>query len=303
MENQTFHLSFEQDSALAILTIDQPNSKANVFSRALLGQLSDTIKQLESHRNIKGLICRSGKSGMFIAGADLKELGDGTIAGDRAVDFAREGQGILARLERLPYPTVCIIEGPALGGGMEFALCFDGRIVVDHPKTQLGLPETKLGLIPGWGGTQRLPRLVGLDKALSMMLGGAGATPAQAAAWTEQASTSDDAMKQARSLIEAWYQSAEWQNRRTTKNGPMIQPPQLPEAKRTLEAHRSSAAQLTDLTAHAKRIVIELIDRSMSLDLAAGLEEEARAFAQVAGTSQSKELIAEFFAARTKPKS
>jgi enoyl-CoA hydratase/carnithine racemase len=300
MENQTFRLSFE--NALAILTIDQPNSKANVFSRVLLKELSDTIDQLESHRDMKGLICRSGKPGMFIAGADLKELGDGTIAGDRAVAFAREGQGTLSRLERLPYPTVSIIEGPALGGGMEFALCFDGRIVVDHPKTQLGLPETKLGLIPGWGGTQRLPRLVGLDTALTMMLSGAGATPAQAASWVERASSSDDAMKQARSLISAWQKSDEWQNRRTTKNGPMVQSSQLQEAKRALEAHRSSVAQLTDLTAHAKRVLVALIDRSMSLNLDAGLEEEAKSFGLVGGTAQSRELIAAFFAARAKPK-
>jgi enoyl-CoA hydratase/carnithine racemase len=301
MENQTFHLSFEQDPTLAILTIDQPNSKANVFSRALLAELSATIDQLESHRDIKGLICRSGKPGMFIAGADLKELGDGTIAGDRAVDFAREGQGLLCRLERLPYPTLCIIEGPALGGGMEFALCFDARIVVDHPKTQLGLPETKLGLIPGWGGTQRLPRLVGLDTALTMMLSGVSATPSQAATWVEVAPSSEDAVKQARSLINTWQKSAEWQYRRTTKNEPMVQPWYL-EAKRVLEVHRSDVAQLTDLTAYAKNVLISLIDKSMSLELDAGLEEEAKAFAQVAGTPQSKELIAAFFAARAKPK-
>jgi enoyl-CoA hydratase/carnithine racemase len=295
-------LNLQIEPPFALLTIDQPNIKANVLSREFLGELSQTLDHLEGQSGLKGFICRSGKPGMFIAGADLKELGEGTIAGDTAVDFAREGQGIYCRLERLPYPTACIVEGPALGGGLEFVLCFDACVAVEHPKTQLGLPETKLGLIPGWGGTQRLPRWVGLDEAVRMMLSGEGLSPHQAARWVDRVGPPDLALIHAQTLIEELHQGAAWQKRRDARYGMMVPAPRHATALQTLHAARASLPQHAEAASHAKSVLLDLLERTLALDLLSGLEEEAKAFGQVAGTAQSQELIAAFFAARAKPK-
>jgi 3-hydroxyacyl-CoA dehydrogenase/enoyl-CoA hydratase/3-hydroxybutyryl-CoA epimerase len=116
------------------------------------------------------LTVRSAKASGFAAGADLQafqQITDST----QATALSAAGQEVFGRLARLPVPTVAVVHGPCLGGGLEFALACDYRLVVDQPKTQLGLPEIELGLIPAWGGTQRLPHVVGLERALRMILG------------------------------------------------------------------------------------------------------------------------------------
>lgn len=293
MASSTFTYTVDE-SRIATLTVDQPDSKANVFSRALLDELAAVLDRLEHEKQLYGLICRSGKPGMFIAGADLKELGAGTIAGEAAVKFAEQGQRLFSRLERIPCPTVCLIEGPALGGGMEFALCFDARVVVDHPKSQLGLPETKLGLLPGWGGTQRLPRLVGVARGLAMILGGASVPPGEAGALADAVVSGEAALSEARTVVQRLHANAEWQRRRDAKYGPLAGDPQAAEAARV------EVSRLGDASALAKRTVVELIERTSGMDLNSGLREEAKAFGKVAGTAESKQLIAAFFAARKK---
>jgi enoyl-CoA hydratase/carnithine racemase len=297
MANSTFTVAVDE-SKVAVLTVDQPDSKANVFSRPLLKELATAIDELEAQKGLKGLICRSGKPGMFIAGADLKELGAGTIAGEAATRFAEEGQQLLSRLERLPCPTVCVIEGPALGGGMEFALCFDARVVVEHPKTQLGLPETKLGLIPGWGGTQRLPRLVGEERGLAMILDGTSVAAKDVGKLADLVVASEAAMAEAHRLVASLHTNMEWQRRRDTKYGAMVV--STDETKQVFDTARERVNAITDATALAKRTVVELVERTRTMDLFDGLREEAKAFGQVAGTTESKQLIAEFFAARGK---
>jgi enoyl-CoA hydratase len=134
-----------------------------------------------SRRDLTGLIVSSKKDGIFIAGADLKELyglvGDETGLTRRLL---QAGLDVLAALEAMPFPTVAMIDGAALGGGLEVALACDFRVAGSHPKCKLGLPEVKLGLIPGWGGTQRLPRLVGLPAGAEMLITGRSYTPLEA---------------------------------------------------------------------------------------------------------------------------
>ena len=124
-----------------------------------------------AHRpDVTGLILESAKPGIFIAGADLKELGERRPR--PAPGVIELGHRVLDMLEALPFPTVAAIDGAALGGGLEVALACDFRVCGTNPKVQLGLPEIKLGLIPGWGGTQRLPRLVGVEEAIERLLSG-----------------------------------------------------------------------------------------------------------------------------------
>src|SRR5204862_3420916 len=106
-----------------------------------------------------------------LAGADIQQFAD-VRTPEEAAALSAAGQQLFDKLELLPIPTLAVVHGPCLGGGLELALACDYRLVVDAPGTQLGLPEVELGLLPGWGGTQRLPRVVGLERALEVILGG-----------------------------------------------------------------------------------------------------------------------------------
>ncbi|HUP63823.1 MAG TPA: 3-hydroxyacyl-CoA dehydrogenase NAD-binding domain-containing protein [Thermoanaerobaculia bacterium] len=160
----------QRDGDSAILWFDLPG-KVNKFSSAVLSQLDDSISALESESGIKVLVIASPKPGMFIAGADLEEFRTITT-GDEASKFVRRGQEVFTRLWKLPMVTVAAIDGVCLGGGTELALNCDYRVMSEHPKAQIGLPETKLGIFPAWTGTTRLPRLIGIPAALDLILTG-----------------------------------------------------------------------------------------------------------------------------------
>ena len=128
------------------------------------------------------LIVRSGKAGTFLAGADVSEFASIQSAAE-ATALSEAGQRLFDKLARLRLPTVAMISGACLGGGLELALACDYRVAVDQPRTQLGLPEIELGLLPAWGGTQRLPLVVGLERALQMILGGRRLSAPEALAW------------------------------------------------------------------------------------------------------------------------
>jgi 3-hydroxyacyl-CoA dehydrogenase/enoyl-CoA hydratase/3-hydroxybutyryl-CoA epimerase len=156
---------------IAIVTFDLPNEKVNKLTITVMEELDKLLGELASKKEIKALVFRSGKDNNFIAGADIDEIRHVTDAAAGEY-FSRRGQAVFGRLESLPFPTVAAIHGPCLGGGLELALACTYRIISSDQKTALGLPEVKLGIIPGFGGTQRLPRLVGLTNALDMILTG-----------------------------------------------------------------------------------------------------------------------------------
>ena len=170
------------DDGVATLTFDLPVEKVNVLSRAILSELDAVLDQLAGMPATGLLVC-SGKPGQFVAGAKIEELlpTEGNSMDDILASLEK-GQTVFARFETLPYPTVALIDGACLGGGAEFALTMDERVATNQPKTQIGLPEVKLGLIPGWGGTQRLSRVVGLDHALKAITTGKPFTASEAEA-------------------------------------------------------------------------------------------------------------------------
>lgn len=155
---------------IAILTFDLPGEKVNKLTTSVMEEFSALLDELAA-KEIKALVFRSGKDANFIVGADIAEIRNLTDpeAGER---LARKGQAVFSKLESLPFPTVAAIHGPCMGGGMELALACAYRIISNDQKTALALPEVKLGIIPGFGGTQRLPRLIGLTNALDMILTG-----------------------------------------------------------------------------------------------------------------------------------
>lgn len=154
-----------------VIEFDQPDSKANVLSAASLQELQQIFLQLASKQVLKGVCILSCKPDIFIAGADIKEIEKITSASEGQAK-AQAGQKILNDLEKLAVPTVALINGACLGGGLELALACDYRLAAFGDKVKIGLPEVKLGIIPGFGGTKRLSRLVGLQKGLSMILSG-----------------------------------------------------------------------------------------------------------------------------------
>lgn len=157
---------------IAELKFDLPGEKVNKLNISVLDEMEKCLDELKNNSSLQILKLTSGKEGIFIAGADLHSFEPAFQNPGIARDIIRKGHQVFNKLERLPFPTVAVIDGTCLGGGLECALACTYRVVTDHPKTQVGLPEVTLGIFPGWGGTQRLPRLIGLSGGLDMILTG-----------------------------------------------------------------------------------------------------------------------------------
>ncbi len=177
MNTSTFTL--RNEDGIGIITMDVPGERMNTLRASFVDEIQALLAEVAADSSIKGLVLCSGKADSFIAGADVRMLNECQTA-EQAEALSRAGQELFNRLEALEIPLIAAIHGPCLGGGLELALACHGRVCSDDDKTRLGLPEVQLGLIPGSGGTQRLPRLVGLTRALSMMLTGKQWRPKQA---------------------------------------------------------------------------------------------------------------------------
>jgi 3-hydroxyacyl-CoA dehydrogenase/enoyl-CoA hydratase/3-hydroxybutyryl-CoA epimerase len=163
--------TIERDGDLAIVWFDYPGEKVNKFSSWVMREFSGVVDKLAASSDIKRVVVASRKPGVFIAGADITEFTKVTSP-EQAKEYTRFGQQTLHRFSKLPQVTVAAINGACVGGGCELALSCDYRVISDDRKAQIGLPETKLGIFPAWGGTTKLPRLIGLPAALDMILQG-----------------------------------------------------------------------------------------------------------------------------------
>lgn len=159
------------DAGVFRIVLDVPGRPVNVLDHCVMQELDGIIAELEQRNDVQLVVFKSGKESGFLAGADVESIAEIETA-DQALPVLTLGQRLFDRIERLPMTTVALIHGPCLGGGLELALACDYRVARDNSSTKIGLPEIKLGLIPGWGGTQRLPRLVGLRHGLSLILTG-----------------------------------------------------------------------------------------------------------------------------------
>ncbi|HET6396324.1 MAG TPA: 3-hydroxyacyl-CoA dehydrogenase NAD-binding domain-containing protein [Pseudoxanthomonas sp.] len=169
-----------RDDGVVVLSLDRQDAPVNALSQDVLIELGDILERLAIDPP-KGVVVRSSKPAGFIAGADLKEFQEfdrrGTVE-----DAIRRGQVVFQKLAELPCPTVAAIHGHCMGGGTELALACDYRVASGDPSTRIGLPETRLGIFPGWGGSARLPRLVGAPAAMDLMLTGRTVSAAAARA-------------------------------------------------------------------------------------------------------------------------
>jgi 3-hydroxyacyl-CoA dehydrogenase/enoyl-CoA hydratase/3-hydroxybutyryl-CoA epimerase/3-hydroxyacyl-CoA dehydrogenase/enoyl-CoA hydratase/3-hydroxybutyryl-CoA epimerase/enoyl-CoA isomerase len=160
------------ESDIAVLTLDAPGKGANVLSQHVMEELDRHLNDLAG-KKLAGLIIRSGKPGAFIAGADITEFAAAKeITRQQVIEMCTRGRQLLQRLSKLPFVTVAAIDGMCLGGGAELACWCDRRVIGNDRKSQIGFPEVKIGIYPGWGGTARAPRIMGLSNAVELVCGG-----------------------------------------------------------------------------------------------------------------------------------
>src|SRR3954471_1343485 len=173
---QTLRTTTDPDGVLTVW-LDVPDKGVNTIGPQVLADLSDALDGIERDKP-KGVVFASAKARSFIAGADLFEIRKMDRAG--VEHFLKTGQSVFDRIAKLPMPTVAAINGDCLGGGLELALACTRRVAADEPSINIGLPETKLGILPAWGGTVRLPRTIGMASALPLLLAGKTMPPRKA---------------------------------------------------------------------------------------------------------------------------
>ena len=225
--DSTLILSFPE-SGVAVLTFDTPGKGANILSRSVLEELSAHLDELEGRESLAGLIIISGKADMFIAGADLREFAASLdISADQVADMCRFGQTLFSRLSSAPFVTVAAIDGICVGGGAELASWCDRRLMSDGTKTEFGFPEVQLGLFPGWGGTVRAPRIVGLGNAVEMITSGASidARNAYAMGWTVGISPPERLLADAVALVRSEQATGDYQRDRQRWKQPVVTSP------------------------------------------------------------------------------
>jgi len=290
MEQNAFHLQLRLDH-VGVIAIDVPGEKMNTLKAEFAGQIAAIIAEARRDPQLAGLVLISGKADNFIAGADISMIDRCQSAAD-AEALAKQGQEVMAMLAALPFPVVAAIHGACLGGGLELALACDARICSLDDKTRLGLPEVQLGLLPGSGGTQRLPRLIGVQQALPLILTGKSLRAKQA----RKLGMVDDAVPQA-ILLEtaiARVKKGKASARTLPLRDRLLQGPIARQALFAL-ASRQTAAKTQGNYPAAKRI-IDVVRIGLEQGSRAGHDAEARAFGELAMTPESVALRGLFFA-------
>jgi 3-hydroxyacyl-CoA dehydrogenase/enoyl-CoA hydratase/3-hydroxybutyryl-CoA epimerase/3-hydroxyacyl-CoA dehydrogenase/enoyl-CoA hydratase/3-hydroxybutyryl-CoA epimerase/enoyl-CoA isomerase len=288
-------LSFEP-ADIAVLTFDDPKKGANVLSSSVLAELEKHLDQLEKRKDLAGLIIRSGKPGSFIAGADLREFAASLdIPAEKTVEMCNRGRKLFQRLSKTPFVTVAAIDGICVGGGAELAIWCDRRILADDPKTQFGFPEVKLGLFPGWGGTARSSRIVGLSNAVEMVTGGEsidGATAAKMGLASDVVPAAQ-IMQAAVQLVRAEQKTKQYLQDRDAWTRPI----EISETELGFLGATASAYIQQQTSGHypAPSAALEVMLEAASVDIDAACTMEAEGMAQLFGSPINRSLINVFF--------
>ncbi|MGR5412221.1 fatty acid oxidation complex subunit alpha FadJ [Vibrio astriarenae] len=286
-----FSLTIDEQK-LAWLTIDVPNEKMNTLQAAFADEMSDVFNQLGEHNDLKGLVLKSGKPDNFVAGADVRMLAACQTA-QEAQALASKGQEMFQQLSDLPFPVVAMIHGPCLGGGLELALACDYRVCSDSDATRLGLPEVQLGLLPGSGGTQRLPRLIGLLPSLDLIL-----TGKQLRAKKAKKLGVVDASVPLSILEDVALQMLEKGKRKAEKvsNKEKLMSGTGLGRKMIFEQAAKKTRAKTRGNYPAAEAILDVIRFGLENGLKKGLEEEAKRFGELVMTPESAALRSIFFA-------
>ena len=271
---------------IAWVVFDDPESKVNVLGIEQMKQLDAVLDELYKHKP-KAVVFISAKPGIFIAGADINELQrihDASLG----ADLSRAGHRIFAKIEQLGVPTVAAIDGACLGGGCELALACQYRVAADGPKTQIGLPETQLGIIPGWGGSQRLPRLIGLGAALDIICAGKSVSADKARRiGLVDAAVPSVVLRETATRLALGQQRVKRKSRWTQNWWPM--------RRFICRVARKRVLLRTEGRYPAPLRAIDAMEEGLRGSLAEGLEIESKIFGEVSVTSQCRNLIRLFF--------
>ena len=291
-------LTVGMEDGIAVITFDLPGEPVNKFSQAVKDEFLALFDRLEGDQAVRGAVLISGKPDSFVAGADIDEFLRWTTAA-RAEKASRDGHAMLDRLEGLRHPVVAAIHGACMGGGLEAALACAYRVVSDHPKTVLALPEVQLGIFPGAGGTQRLPRTVGLQAALDMILTGKNVRARKAAQiglvheMVHPAILRQVAVQRAREIADGVRDRNPDARRRNAASFLLEENP----VGRGIVLRKARALTLKKTRGNypAPLAALDAIAAGYD-DPAKGYREEARLFGEMAMTPISRELIGIFFA-------
>lgn len=283
--------------AVACLRLDLPGESVNKVTRGVRNELDQLLGSFAGDRAVRAVVLLSGKPDTFIAGADIDEF-VALRSRDEAYALVRAGQALIERIPALGKPVVAAIHGACLGGGLEAALACTYRLATEHEKTQLGLPEVQLGILPATGGCQRLPRLIGARAALDIILAGK-TIPARAAyrmgmvdEVVHPAVLEDVAIQVARRLADGWRPARRARGLRAVllDRNPLGRAVVLTLARRQVLA-KTGGHYPAPLGA------LEAVRQGLRHGIPAGLETEARLFADLAVGDVSRTLVGIFFAA------
>lgn len=291
-EQKAFSLKTDEQN-IAWLAIDVPNEKMNTLQAAFADEMTEIFAQLKDSSGVKGLIVHSLKPDNFVAGADVRML-EACKSAAEAESLASQGQTLFQQLSDLPYPVVAAIHGPCLGGGLELALACDYRVCTDADATRLGLPEVQLGLLPGSGGTQRLPRLIGLLPSLDLIL-----TGKQLRAQKAKKLGVVDACVPATILLDVAKQFID-KGKRSTKQKVTTKEKILSGSSLGRKFVFEQAAKKTNEKTRgnypATVAILEVIQHGLEKGMKQGLELEAKRFGELVMSPESKALRSIFFA-------
>ena len=290
-------LTWEVQDGIAVVVLDCKGHPVNTISRAVKDEFRACFDALANDASVRAVAFFSGKPENFIAGADIEEFVRLTSAAE-AERLSADGQELLDRVARFPKPIAAGIHGACLGGGFEFALACHYRIATDHPKTQIGLPEIQLGILPGAGGCQRLPRLVGARAALDMILAGKTERAAKAFRLGIVDELVPPPILRAVTLAAAQRMAGGWRRKRKRPGGFVGWLLDGNPLGRLLvfRAARKQLAVKTGGHYPAPFAALEAVEHGLRHGLAAGLKREAQLFGQLAVTDVSRKLVQIFFA-------
>jgi 3-hydroxyacyl-CoA dehydrogenase/enoyl-CoA hydratase/3-hydroxybutyryl-CoA epimerase/enoyl-CoA isomerase len=275
------------------LIFDSQSESVNKFDQNSLGELREVVTQLAADKSIRGLLVTSAKE-VFIVGADITEFLKGfQMPQDELVQWVKDAQKVFTDLENLEFPSVCAINGYALGGGFEFGLACTYRVA--SSKAKVGLPEVKLGLLPGFGGTSRLPRLVGADSALEWIAGGTENSPEEALkigavdAVVEHENLQNSALDLLNKAVSGEF---DWQAKRAEKQQPLMLNEN--ESMMAFETARAFIAGKAGPNYPAPLTIVGVMQASARFTLEGALEIEAEGFAELAKSQEATALIGLF---------
>jgi 3-hydroxyacyl-CoA dehydrogenase / enoyl-CoA hydratase / 3-hydroxybutyryl-CoA epimerase len=282
---------------IAVVTLDTVDASVNVISRSVKDEMYGMLTALERDASVRAVAFFSGKRDNFIAGADIEEFVRLQTAAD-AEQLSRDGQAMLDRVAGFPKPIAVGIHGACLGGGLEFALACHYRVATDHPKTQLGLPEIQLGILPGAGGCQRLPRLIGARAALDIILAGKSERAAKAFRLGIVDELVPPPILQDVTLAAARRLADRGPFRRKHRGGLVGLLLDRNPLGRLLVFRMAGKQVLAQTKGNypAPLAALEAVRHGLSHGMAAGLRREAQLFGELAVTDVSRKLVQIFFA-------